>query len=112
MSYEVVRRASGAPVQRQARQSTLRIGSAVQVEQTVIGAKAVVGEFAINEVVYLKSMQRELGLAVSVGWLGRRYRQLAGAQQMRHAAATTLAGIRGKSVAAVEQLRHAAGQGQ
>lgn len=60
MSYEVVRRASGAPIRRQTRQALVRIGSSVQVTEAIIRAKAVVGEFAVNEVVYLKSMQREI----------------------------------------------------
>lgn len=60
MSSEIARRANGAPVRREAAQAMRRIGSAVQIEQTVIRAKSCVGEFAVNEVVYLKSIQREL----------------------------------------------------
>jgi hypothetical protein len=36
------------------------IASAVQIEQPVTRVKSCVGEFAVNEVVYLKSMQREI----------------------------------------------------
>ena len=60
MSNEIARRANGAPVRREAAQAIRRIGSAVQIEQTIIRAKACIGEFAVSEVVYLKSMQREI----------------------------------------------------
>jgi hypothetical protein len=62
MSYstDIARRTSGMPVRRETRQALVRLGGAVQVQQAVIRAKSCVGEFAMNEVVYLKSMQREV----------------------------------------------------
>jgi hypothetical protein len=62
MSYStaIARRTSGAPVRRETRQALSRLGGAVQVQQAIIRAKSCVGEFATNEVVYLKSMQREI----------------------------------------------------
>jgi len=38
----------------------MHVAGAVHVEQAIIRAKARIGEFAINEVAYLKAVQREL----------------------------------------------------
>ncbi len=57
---ELVRRASTTPVHREAQRAIRGIRSSVQVTAAIVRAKAVVGEFAVNEVVYLKSVQREI----------------------------------------------------
>lgn len=61
MSGELVRPSSGVHVvPRSTTRAVVRIGSAMQVEQAIIRAKACTGEFAVNEVTYLKAVQREI----------------------------------------------------
>lgn len=59
MSSDIIRRSADLPVRRESDRALARIGGAVRVEQGVIRAKAVVGEFAVNEVTYLKAVQKE-----------------------------------------------------
>jgi hypothetical protein len=61
MSNEVTRYGGGLiPTPRPAARAVARIAGDVHVEQATLRAKARVGEFAVNEVTYLKAVQREI----------------------------------------------------
>lgn len=62
MSRELIRRGAGLPVSRGVMRATSGLANAAQIEQAVIRAQSAVGEFAVSEVFYLKSMQKDLEL--------------------------------------------------
>lgn len=60
MSGEIMRRgAAGMALPTYARREIARVISETRVEQAKVNAKSAVGEFAISEISYLKSVQRQ-----------------------------------------------------
>jgi hypothetical protein len=58
MPGELIRATTHAEVDRRTYRSIARIAGDTRVEQAVIRAKSTVGEFAVSEVAYLKTIQR------------------------------------------------------
>ncbi|WP_328750559.1 hypothetical protein OHT57_34035 [Streptomyces sp. NBC_00285] len=60
MSYEIVRRGQSSPVLPAAtRREISRIAAETKIEQSRVQSKVMVGEFAIQEVGYIKAIQHQ-----------------------------------------------------
>lgn len=55
----VPRRPATNAISRQTYRAVARVAAETQVEQAVVRAKSAVGEFAVSEVAYLKTLQKE-----------------------------------------------------
>jgi hypothetical protein len=64
MAGEIIKRGGGLPLPRESRQAIIQSAADAHVEQADMRAIATVGEAAMQEVMYLRRIQRELEQAV------------------------------------------------